>query len=134
MTRRYLAVKRVLAANRGKRVLRDSRALEKVSWAMPKFKVETKSNHNPQDTYSKIKSFLESDQDLRKLDSKLACKFDDAKMNCSASGSQFEADMKVHSDGPGSKVEVTVSLPLLLTPFKGKVQEMLERKLSKVLA
>ncbi|MNK99976.1 hypothetical protein D3C87_1203950 [compost metagenome] len=48
-------------------------------------------------------------------------------------GSQFKADMVVAANGAGSKVQVTVDLPMLLTPFKGKVQETLQRKLAKYL-
>jgi hypothetical protein len=101
---------------------------------MPKFTVEANSNHDTQATFQKIKTFLESDQDLRKLDSKLSCSFNDSDLSCNATGSQFKAQMKVLPAGSNSKVEVLVDLPLMLTPFKGKVQEILSKKLSKVLA
>ena len=55
-------------------------------------------------------------------------------MTGKAKGNQFKADINITSSAQGSSIEVIVDLPLLLTPFKGKVQETIERKLSKHLA
>jgi len=98
---------------------------------MPKFNIEHQSTHSAETAYSKIKDFLTHDQDIRRFDSKMNCDFNDGKMQCSISGSQFKADMVVNAAGTGSKVVVTVDLPMLLSPFKGKVQETLQRKLAK---
>ncbi len=100
---------------------------------MPKFTIDHISSHSAQDAYKKIKEFLSEDQDIRRFDPKLQCSFDDAAMSAGLRGSQFKADMAVLSAGAGSKVEVTVDLPLMLTPFKGKVQDTLQRKLAKYL-
>jgi hypothetical protein len=101
--------------------------------SMPKFTIDHESKSNPAEAYSKIKDFLNNDQDIRKFDSKLQCSFNDGAMSCKMNGSQFKADMVVAANGAGSKVQVTVDLPLLLTPFKGKVTETLQRKLAKYL-
>lgn len=100
---------------------------------MPKFKIEHDSSHNAEEAYKKIKDFLAEDQDIRRFDPKLQCSFEDASKSASMKGSQFKADMSVSSAGAGSKVHVTVDLPLMLTPFKGKVQETLQKKLAKYL-
>ena len=100
---------------------------------MPKFTIDHNSQLNSDECYSQIKKFLSEDQDIRKMDSKIQCEFNDAKKSGSAKGSQFKADILVSSASSGSKVQVTVDLPLLLSPFKGKVQETLERKLKKLL-
>lgn len=100
---------------------------------MPKFTIDHESKSNATEAYAKIKEFLNNDQDIRKFDSKLQCSFNDGAMSCKMNGSQFKADMIVASNGAGSKVQVTVDLPLMLTPFKGKVQETLQRKLAKYL-
>jgi hypothetical protein len=101
---------------------------------MPKFKVETSSKHNANDTYNKIKNVLENDKDLRKMDSGYKCEFNDSAMSGRAKGSQFEANMTVKSVGDGAKVEVEVSLPMLLTPLKGVVQSTLQKKLEYALS
>lgn len=100
---------------------------------MPKFTIDHQSAHNADEAYKKIKEFLESDQDIRRFDPKLQCSFDDKSKSAAMKGSQFKADMAVASAGAGSKVSVTVDLPLMLTPFKGKVQETLQKKLTKYL-
>ena len=77
---------------------------------------------------------MSGDEDLRRFDSKMQCQFNDGSMNGSIKGSQFKADVAVLAQGTGSKIEIVVDLPMLLTPFKGKVQETLQKKLSKYLA
>lgn len=77
---------------------------------------------------------LESDKDLRKMDSSYACQFDEKSFTGSAKGSKFEADMKVVAQGGGAQVEIEVSLPLMLTPLKGVVQSTLQKKLDSALA
>ncbi len=101
---------------------------------MPKVKVESQSKHSPQDTFAKIKHLLENDKELRKMDSSYVCKFNESGLTGSAKGGQFEADMKVVAQGTGSKVEIEVSLPLLLTPVKGIVQSTLQKKIESALA
>lgn len=101
---------------------------------MPKFTIECNSKKTAKESYELIKKFLESDGSLKSLDAKLACTFNDAKMSALAQGSQFKANLEVKEAGDGSKVDVHVDLPFLLSPFKGKVQETIERKLAKVLA
>ena len=102
--------------------------------SMPKIKVETKSKLSAQETFQKIKSLLENDKDLRKMDSSYVCKFDESALSGSAKGGKFEADMQVKNEGAGSSVEIEVNLPLMMTPFKGVVQSTLQQKLERVLA
>ena len=90
---------------------------------MPKFTIDHSSAYSAEEAYGKIKEFLSNDQDIRRFDPKLQCSFDDATKCANMKGSQFKADMAVATSGTGSKVSVTVDLPLMLTPFKGKVQE-----------
>lgn len=100
---------------------------------MAKFTVDHESSKTPQDAYTRIKEFLSNDQDLRRFDSKLQCYFNDDEMAANLKGGQFKADMTVAAISTGSKVSITVDLPLMLTPFKGKVQETLQKKLAKYL-
>ena len=101
--------------------------------SMPKFTIDHTSSQNAQEAYNKIKEFLANDQDIRRFDPKIKCDFDDSAMSCKMNGAQFKADMNVAANGAGSKISVTVDLPLMLTPFKGKVTETLQKKLAKYL-
>lgn len=101
---------------------------------MPKVKVESQCKHSAEEAYKKIRQLLESDSDLRRMDSNYVCKFNDQSMTGSAKGGKFEADMKVVASGSGSKVEIEVNLPLMLTPVKGIVQSTLQKKLDSILA
>jgi hypothetical protein len=101
---------------------------------MPKVKVESQSKHSAEETFKKIRALLESDRDLRKMDSGYVCEFNEKGLTGSAKGSKFEADMRVTAKGTGSQVEIDVSLPLLLTPVKGIVQSTLQKKIESALA
>jgi hypothetical protein len=100
---------------------------------MPKFKVEKTSSLKPKESFDKIKLFLSADPDLKMLDSSYKCQFEDEKMSGFAKGQKFNAQMQVSSSGDQSKVEITVDLPLLLMPFKGLVENTLNKKLDKLL-
>lgn len=98
---------------------------------MPKINVEHTSSVPAAELYEKVKSFFGTSEDIRRLDPKIACEFEDSTMSGKATGSQFKGNFAITSQGTGSKVTVVVDLPLLLTPFKGKIQETIERKLAK---
>ncbi len=101
---------------------------------MPKVKVESQSKHSPEETFKKIRSLLENDRDLRKMDPNYTCQFNEQSKTGTAKGGQFTAEMKVSPKTGGSAVEIEVSLPLMLTPVKGIVQSTLQKKLESALA
>lgn len=101
---------------------------------MPKIKVESQSKHSPEETFKKIKNLLENDSELRKMDSNYKCEFNEQKLSGIAKGSKFEAGMQVTAQNAGSRVEIEVNLPLMLTPVKGIVQSTLQKKLDAALA
>ena len=98
---------------------------------MPKFTVEHQSNSNPQDTFVRLKDFFTKTNEMKKFDPKVECTFNDATQTCHIKGSQFKADVNIQTATAGSKVNVIVDLPLLLSPFKGKVQDELTKMLKK---
>ncbi|MCE3010068.1 MAG: polyhydroxyalkanoic acid system family protein [Proteobacteria bacterium] len=100
---------------------------------MPKLSIDHSVAINSTDALQKIKAFFESDQDLKKLDPKLHCEFDSSGKG-KISGSQFKAEIVVKAKGSGSEINVMIDLPLMLTPFKGKIQEMVQKKLAKFLS
>lgn len=91
------------------------------------------SKTGAQEVYQKVKGFLTTDEGIKKLDSKINFSFSDDKMCGSAKGSAFSANMMVENKDAGCRVNLEVDLSFLLTPFKGKVQEVLEKKLGKLL-
>ena len=101
---------------------------------MPKFTIEHQTNKPLDECFSAVKKFLSNHGEIKKFDANAKVTFDEAKRLCHIQGNQFKAEMSVAASGPGSKVIVTVDLPLLLSPFKGKVQETLVKMLSKHLS
>ena len=101
---------------------------------MPTIKVKHSTAKNVEDAFKKIKEFFQSDETLKKLDPKITFNFQEDQKKGQANGSQFKAHFAVTPDSAGSAIEVTVELPFLLTPFKGKVEETIQRKLQKYMA
>jgi hypothetical protein len=98
---------------------------------MAKFTVEYPNKHSADVAFSKVKDLLSKGDDLKKYDPSLLCKFNDQKMTCQIKGGKFSAELFVTSQGAVSLVSIVVDLPLLLLPFKSKVQESLSRMLHK---
>lgn len=101
---------------------------------MPKFTIEHKTQKPADEAFGAVKSFLSSGTEIQKFDPKAKVQFDDAQKSCQISGGQFKAEMTVLPDASGSKIAVTVDLPFLLSPFKGKVQETLQKMLTRHLS
>jgi len=99
---------------------------------MPKIDLKHESKLPPNEAMAKIKSFFESDKDLQKIDSNIKTDFKD--QTGKVSGSQFTAQIQTKAKDSGSEIQVTVEIPLLLSMFKGKIQEMVDKKLKKYLA
>jgi hypothetical protein len=105
---------------------------------MPKISIDHKTSLAAPEALAKIKIFFETDKGMHEMDSKIKCDFNEATLKGKVTGSNFKADVSVLAEGPGSgsgsKVNVVIDLPLIMTPFKGKVEETLKRKLAKYLA
>ena len=101
---------------------------------MPKVQIAHNSTLQAPEAYTKLKAFFDQDETLKKLDSKMTATYDDKSMTGQVKGSQFKADVSVVSQDKGSQIKVVVDLPLLLTPFKGKIEETLKKMFQKNLA
>jgi len=101
---------------------------------MPSIKVEKQCTHSASDSFKRVSNMLSNDRDLKKLDSKYKCEFNEKALTGSADGSLFKAKMAVKDSGGGSKVEITVDLPLHLALVKGMVLKTLEKKLEEALS
>ncbi len=101
---------------------------------MSKFKFELPAPQDSATVYSKIKNFLGGENDFKKFDPKVACTFDEPSKTCNVTGGQFNAKLQVlPRDSSACQIVVEVELPLALSLFKGKIQETLEKNLSKLL-
>lgn len=101
---------------------------------MPKFNVEHQSTKSAQEAFSQFKNYMNSGNDIQKLDANIKCTFNDSNLTAELKGGQFKADVLVSSNEKGAIVKVTVDIPFLLTPFKGKIQETLLKQFAKHLA
>ena len=101
---------------------------------MSKFKFELPAKYDSATVYSKVKTFLSGDNDFKKFDPNVSCTFDESNKTCLVKGSQFSAMMQVvPKDSSTCQILIEVELPIAFTLFKGKIQETLEKNLSKLL-
>jgi hypothetical protein len=101
---------------------------------MPSLSIQKDSTRSAKETFQRISNLLQSDKDLRKLDAKYSCEFDEANLSGKAEGTHFKAKMQIKPAGDGSKVELTVDLPFHLALVKGMVEKTLSKKLDDVLS
>jgi hypothetical protein len=99
---------------------------------MASFTVEHEAKASKEDTFKKVKKFFEESESLKKLDDSLEYSFDESQYTGKVKGSKFDCSLKVTGSNP-AKVHITVNLSFFLTPFKGKIQETLQSKISQVL-
>ena len=76
---------------------------------------------------------LANDPDLKKLDPSYKCHFDEATLAGTAKGKMFEANLSLKEHGPQTKVSLVVNIPLMVTPFKGMIESILNKKLDRLL-
>ncbi len=97
---------------------------------MPKINIQKQTPLTANEAFNKVRSLLESDPDLKKLDSGYKTNFDPTKLTGEATGKMLKAQMTVKGSGSGSQVEIVIDLPLALALVKGMVEKTLDKKLS----
>lgn len=97
---------------------------------MPKVSVKQEFDAEKKKVFSAVKEYLDGRETLSKLGATIDW---DAKA-CSGEieASNFSGTLTVNEKSGKSTVEILVDLPLLLTPFKGKVEEELKKHLGRV--
>ena len=101
---------------------------------MPKLNFELPSPIASDEAFTKIQSFLTSDNHFKRLDPKLSTTFDQSNKSCQINGSQFKANLKVNTQNNASLVAIEVEIPFALALFKGKIKEEIEKAFKKVLS
>ena len=99
---------------------------------MPKISISHSFDIAPEKAYEKVKTFLDSDIDLRKLDPNYQCHFDDSNLSGHAKGGRFQAELLVTPIDSGSQVNLTIKLPLFAAPFKAMVEKIVRSKLNRL--
>ena len=99
---------------------------------MPQVKVKQQIPGEKKKVFSAVKTYLEGRDTLSKLGAEI--EWDEKACSADISGGSFKGALAVTEKSGKSEVEITIDLPLLLTPFKGKVEEELKKHLSRVKA
>lgn len=100
---------------------------------MPKIQIDKSTQISQAECFGKIRTLLESDPELKKLDPSYKCQFDEKTFGGTAKGKMFEAVLSMTSTGAKTNVSLVVSIPLMVTPFKGMIESVLKKKLDHIL-
>ncbi len=99
---------------------------------MPQVKVSHEIKGKKQAVYAAVKEYLEGRETLDKLGAKMV--WNDKACEAKIEAGNFSGGLEVDEKGGTTNVTISIDLPLLLSPFKGKVQEELKKHLSRVKA
>jgi len=97
---------------------------------MPKVQVQREIAGEKKKVFTAVKKYLEGRDTLKKLGADLD--WDDKACSADIEASNFKGSLNVTEKAGKSLVTIAIDLPLLLTPFKGKVQAELEKHLGRV--
>ncbi len=101
---------------------------------MAKLKFDLPAPLDSAETYNRIKNLVSGPNDFKKFDPKVTSSFDDPSKKCVIKGSQFDAVLCVQGkDDKNSVIAIEVEVPMALALFKGKIKEVLEKNLKKIL-
>jgi len=97
---------------------------------MPKVNVKQEIAGKKEKVFLAVKKYLEGRETL----SKLGATIDWNEKACigEIEASNFSGQLNVVEKSGRSTVEISIDLPLLLTPFRGKVEEELKKHLGRV--
>ena len=97
---------------------------------MPKVQVKREINGEKKKVYAAVKAYLEGRDTLKKLGATMD--WNDKSCCAEIEASNFSGNISVSEKSGKSLVEIAIDLPLLLTPFKSKVEEELKKHLGRV--
>ncbi len=97
---------------------------------MPKVKVTQEIAGERKKVFHAVKEYLEGRDTLKKLGATI--NWDEKSCTGEIEAGNFSGSVNVAEGAGKAMVEILIDLPLLLTPFKGKVEEELKKHLSRV--
>ncbi|MFK8137648.1 MAG: polyhydroxyalkanoic acid system family protein [Bdellovibrionales bacterium] len=101
---------------------------------MAKIKFEYETEQASAETFNKIKDLIDNNKDLQQLDKNYTATYDEQNLSANAKGKQFEANLQVKEQGEGSVIHFEIKVGLMLSAFKGVIEEKMKKKLGKLLA
>ncbi|MCS6838812.1 MAG: polyhydroxyalkanoic acid system family protein [Bdellovibrionaceae bacterium] len=101
---------------------------------MPSFHVIYHTKKDPIEAFELLCQVLERGDEITKFDAHATWKKKENTLSGIVSGKQFRAHVEVQPDSQGSNVIFKIEVGLLLMPLKGKISEILTRKLEKYIA
>ncbi|MBK9292918.1 MAG: polyhydroxyalkanoic acid system family protein [Oligoflexia bacterium] len=99
---------------------------------MPNFKVEHQSPLPPDETFNKVCDYLQNSEGIKKLDNSLKFDLNPPLRKGHVKGSKFECEISVSGQTP-SQVVLSITIPLLLSPFKSSIENTIKEKMAKIL-
>jgi hypothetical protein len=97
---------------------------------MPKVNVKQEIKGEKKKVFAAVKKYMEGRDTLSKLGATV--NWDDKSCEAEIEASNFSGNISVTEKSGSSTVAIAIDLPLLLTPFKGKVEEELKKHLGRV--
>ncbi len=97
---------------------------------MPKVQVKREIAGEKKKVYGAVKKYLEGRDTLSKLGAEMD--WDDKACAANIEATSFKGSLSVSEKSGKSVVEISIDLPLMLTPFRGKVEEELTKHLGRV--
>ena len=97
---------------------------------MPQVKVKREIAGEKKKVYAAVKKYLEGRDTMKKLGASID--WDDKAQKAVIEGSSFSGAIDISEKSGKALVQIVIDLPLLLTPFKGKVEEELTKHLGRV--
>jgi hypothetical protein len=99
---------------------------------MPKFTVEHHTALPVEETFKRVSDYVQKSEGLKNLDKDFKCELNPGAKSGVIKSSKFECDFNIKQTDK-TLVTFNVSLPLLLSPFKGMVEKTLKEKMAKIL-
>lgn len=97
---------------------------------MPKVKVSREIAGKRSAVFAAVKAYLEARDTLKKIGAEV--EWDSKACEATIEGSNFAGSITVAEQKNAALVEISIDLPLLLTPLKGKVEAELLKHLERV--
>lgn len=100
---------------------------------MPKVKIQKETTLSPEKLLDTVQELLSSDKEIKALEPnlKLIPNQGDG-LGGKVEGSRVNGSFEICKAPKGSSIDIELSLPLMLSPFKGLVQKKIEDKLSEI--
>lgn len=99
---------------------------------MPNFKVEHQTTLPSAQTFEKVCDYLQNSEGIKKLDGNLKFDLNPGAKTGHVKGSKFECEISVTGENP-AKVVLSITIPLLLSPFKSSIESTIKEKMTKIL-